>query len=103
MTQNYSCAATDTALPSWSEYPLTEEQLDVIFSKAVINLESLLDVAAKGSEFLLDPTFPLGAHTNPPNQLSCINSVSTQRSVDYVDLPCCAVGTFKSLAHADPL
>ena len=44
MAQNYFRTATDTALPSWSEYPLTEEQLGVIFSKAVINLDSLLDV-----------------------------------------------------------
>jgi len=42
MTQNYFHTATDTALPPWSEYPLTEEQLDAIFSKAVITLDSLL-------------------------------------------------------------
>ena len=44
MTQNYFHTATDTALTSWSECPLTEEQLDAIFSEAVTNLYSLLEV-----------------------------------------------------------
>ena len=44
MMQNYFQTATDTALPSWPQYPLTEEQLDAIFSRGVVNLDSLLDV-----------------------------------------------------------
>jgi len=44
MTQNYFHTAADAELPSWSECPLTEEQLDAIFSKAMPNLDSLLDV-----------------------------------------------------------
>jgi len=44
MTQNYFHTTTDTALPSWPECLLTEEQLDAIFSEGVINLDSLLEV-----------------------------------------------------------
>jgi hypothetical protein len=44
MKQNYFHTTTDSAPSSWFEYPLTEEQLDLIYFKSMIDLDSLLDV-----------------------------------------------------------
>ena len=44
MAQNHFHTSTDTALSSWPEYLLTDEQLDAILSKNAIYLDSLFDV-----------------------------------------------------------
>jgi hypothetical protein len=49
MAQNHFHTSTDTALSSWSEHLLTDEQLDAILSKDTIYLDSLLDVPVSTS------------------------------------------------------
>lgn len=43
----YFRTATGVTLPSSSEYPAAEEQLDAIWSEDVIDLDSLLDTPVR--------------------------------------------------------